>query len=143
MSTIVRHATYELQGSDGEDQSLTLKKWSANKLFLLVRDLGAMLEEALDGINTETINEVQLITRLIVALCASKKRAVRVVRESVEKPSLTDNQILEWDPEDFLGVLSAIFDLNLTEALGKNFQKLLGTVMKTGENNRPPILSRS
>jgi len=126
MSKILRHATYEMVGEGG--QSLRLKKWSTAKLFLLVRDIGSILEESFDGLLLDKISEVQLITRLVISLCRSEKRAVRLIRETLEEPKLTEKEILGWDPEDFLGCLRAVFELNLTKDLSKNFEGLLGLI---------------
>ena len=127
MAEVVRHATYELHG-DNVGTIITLKKWSTTKLFVMIRDLGAIIEEALGGYDGG-VNEVILISRLIVSLCSSEGRAIRIVLESIEKPELSSNDVMNWDPEDFVGVLTKIFEMNLTEELAKNFRKLLGSVM--------------
>jgi hypothetical protein len=122
MPTIVRHKDYACL--DGE--KIRLKKWSAVKLFSIVADFGSVLEDALDGINTTTINEVQLISRLIVSISRSEKRLFRIIKDSIDDPAIDDAKVRDLDPEDMLGVLADIIEMNLTEGLSKNFQRLLG-----------------
>lgn len=126
MSEIVRHKNYDF--ADGK--SWRIKKWSTAKLLTLVGDLGAIFDEALGGI-TETASEFQIVSRLVVSLCRSQSRAVRLIQQSVDDPPLKPEQVLELDPEDFVGVLTMILELNLTEGLGKKFQGLLGVFGKT------------
>ena len=124
MSKVVRHRLFELEG--GEGPQIRLKKWSAGKLFLLVREFWSLLEEALDGIDLAKLNEFDLIRRLVGAFVTSEKKAARLVATSVDQPSdLTEETVLEWDADDFLNVVTQILDMNVTEELVKNFRKLL------------------
>lgn len=125
MAKVVRHATFEVHG-EGPSITLRLKKWSAAKLFVIVKDFGAILEDVLEGL--DSINEIAIVTRLVVTVASSQGRAIRLIKESVDDPELTDEQIMAWYPESFLGCLQKIFELNITEELGKNFRGLLGAI---------------
>ncbi len=136
---MARFLNYEL-GGDQEGTTLRLKKWSATKLFLLMKEFGAIVEEALKGIEGDLakLNEVTFISRLVVALSCLDTRAAKIIQESVDDPKLQKEQILEWDADDFLVVLTKIFEMNLTEDLVKNFRSLLGAVLRRKEEQKPP-----
>lgn len=129
---LTRHADYQIEHEDHDKATvIRLKKWSSAKLFHLMRDIGTIVEEVVEGLPGGEGTEFQLITRVIAALTKSDARIVRLIRESVDEPKLKDAEILEWDPEDLLAILKQILEMNLTEALGKNFQALLASVVKT------------
>lgn len=136
---MARFINYELSG-DQEGTTVRLKKWSATKLFVLMKEFGAIVEEALKGIegNLASLNEVTLISRLVVALSGLGDRAARIIQESVDEPKMELKQILDWDADEFLVVLTKIFEMNLTEDLVKNFQNLLGTILRKREEESPP-----
>lgn len=121
MPDIVRHKEYVC--ITGE--TIRLKKWSATKLFSIIADFGSVLEDALDGINTQTVSEIQLISRLVVSISRSEKRLMRIVKDSVDDKDFTEAKASNLDPEDIMGILADILEMNLTSGLAKNFQRLL------------------
>ena len=129
VSKIVRHRTYQIGGEDGE--LVRLKKWSAGKLFFLVREFWGVVEKALADLDLDKLTEFQLIASIIEILLQQEKRAAAVIRWSIDDPSgLTEDEILEWDADEFIGVLTEVIEMNVTEELVKNFQKLLSTASK-------------
>ncbi|UCG53556.1 MAG: hypothetical protein JSW58_08360 [Candidatus Latescibacterota bacterium] len=127
MSKMVRHAEYELTGDGDSKTTVRIKKWSVAKFFLVFKTLGAVLEEALKGAGS--ISEVELVSKVISTLIDSEQEAIKIIQLSVESPELTPEAIGEWYPEDFLAVLNAIAELNVTEDFLKNFRRLFATVM--------------
>lgn len=127
MSEIVRHKNYDFE--DGET-SWRVKKWSTAKLLAIAGDMGAIFDEALGGV-TDKSSEFQIISRIVIALCGSQQRAVRLIQQSVDSPQLKPDDVLNMDPEDFVGLLTMILEMNLTRGLAKKFGGLLGVFGKT------------
>jgi len=127
--SLVRHKNYEMQG---EKTSLRLKKWSVLKYVTLTKEIAEIVKEFGASWSKEDVSDVQKMAGLVMTLGdAAQIRIVRIIRESVDDPTdLTEEQILEWDPEDFLGVLSAIFEMNISDALVKNLKALQTTFTK-------------
>lgn len=124
MAKVTRHKTFELEG--GEGITIRLKKWSAGKLFLIVRDFWKLLEKSLEGVDLRSLDEVRLIKQLVKTIIESDKMAGDLIRRSVDDPSnLTTEAILEWDADDFVCVLTMIIQMNIHEELIKNFRSLL------------------
>lgn len=91
--------------------------------FLTLNDqIGEILKELGDKIDTE---EDKPFTAASIGdiLCGAgevvEKRVTEIIRQSIDEPELTTEQILDWDPEDFLGVLAKILEQNLTPMLKK------------------------
>jgi len=127
MAKIVRHRTILIRGDDDGELSIRLKKWSASKLFFLVRDFWGMIEEGLTQVEEfDKLSEVQLIRVVIERLLSSEKRAAQIIQVSIDDPkSMSCDGILDWDAEDFVRALTEVLEMNLTEELVKNFQRLL------------------
>ena len=143
--SLVRHQTYSMQGGDveGQPSSLRLKKWSVLKYVTLTKEIAEIVKEFGQSWSKEDVSDVQKMANMVFTLGeAAQVRITRIIRESVDDPAdLTEEQILEWDPEDFLGVLSKIFEMNVSEALVKNLKTLqktfttkFGTGPKQSEN---------
>lgn len=142
MSKILRHRTVQIGGEGGE--TIRLKKWSAGKLFHLVRDFWGLIEEALTGLDLEKLTEFQLITNIIEVLLKQEHRAAQLVKWSVDDPrGLTEDQILDWDADAFLGVLNEVVEMNVTEELVKNFQRLLATATEKFGSKKPGSSSKT
>lgn len=129
MSTLIRHKTYQMQG---EDTSLRLKKWSVIKYVTLTKEIAEIVKEFGQSWSAEEVGDVQKMAGLVMTLGdAAQVRITRIIRESVDDPAdLGEEQILEWDPEDFLGVLTAIFEMNISDTLVKNLKSLQTTFQK-------------
>lgn len=122
MSKVTRHKTFTL--SEGGD--LRLKKWSAGKMFLIVREFWGLLEQSLDGVDLRELDEVQLIRQLVQTFIQSDEVAANLICRSVDDPSdLQSETVLDWDADDFICVLTTIIQMNIHEELVKNFRSLL------------------
>lgn len=131
MAKIVRHRAVKIHSGD-EEQEVRLKKWSAAKLFFLVREFWAMIEEALESFGSKEevadLSEMEVVRRVIQSLLQADKQAAKLIRESIDEPEgLTIEGIMEWDADDFVATLTEVVDMNLSEELIKNFRKLLTT----------------
>ena len=128
MAKIARHQTFDLLGGEGDQ--IRLKKWSAGKMFLIVREFWGLLEKTLEGVDLNKLDEVQLIKQVVATFVTSDTMAATVIQRSVDKPvDLKVEDILEWDADDFLLVMTRIIEMNIHEELVKNFQSLLGSFM--------------
>ena len=127
--SLVRHQNYEMQG---EKKSLRLKKWSVLKYVTLTKEIAEIVKEFGQSWSVEEISDVQRMASMAMTLGdAAQVRIVRIIRESVDDPAdLSDEEILEWDPEDFIGVLGAIFEMNISDSLVKNLKALQTTFTK-------------
>jgi len=124
MAKVTRHQTFTLEGGEGEQ--IRLKKWSAGKLFLIVREFWGLLEKSLDGVDLRQLDEVRLVKQLVATFIESDSMAASLIGRSVDKPAdLEPEAILEWDADDFICVLTAIVQMNIHEELVKNFRNLL------------------
>ena len=126
MPSLIRHQNYVMQGPD---TSLRLKKWSVLKYVTLTKEIAEIVKEFGQSWSKEDVSDVQKMAGLVMTLGdAAQVRITRIIRESVDAPAdLTEEQILEWDPEDFLGVLSKIFEMNISDSLVKNLKTLRTT----------------
>lgn len=138
MAKIVRHRTVTVRGEEDEEISIRLKKWSASKLFFLIREFWALIEEGLTQVEEiDKLTEVQLIRIIVERLLSSEQQAGRVVQVSIVEPSgLTEGDCLDWDADDFVRVLTAVVEMNLTEELVKNFRKLLANFQEKRARSR-------
>lgn len=137
MSRIVRHKTFKIGGEEGK--TIRLKKWSAGKLFLLVREFWELIEKAISDLDVDKMSEIQLVSKIIEFFLQQEKQAASLLKWSIDEPAnLTEENILDWDADDFIGVLSEVVEMNITEELVKNFRKLLSTVaMKFSQKKKP------
>jgi len=105
MASLLRHQTYNMQG---EDKSLRLKKWSVVKYVTLTKEIAEIVKEFGQAWSKEEVSDVQKMALTVMTLGdAAQVRVTRIIRESVDDPSdLAEEDILEWDPEDFVGVLT-------------------------------------
>jgi len=112
------------------EQKLRLRKWSLAKFITLNNDISDILialGDDFDFKNLKTAKIGQLIFQIGETI---QRRLTHLVVESVEDPKdLKETDILEWDPEDFLGVLSVIIEQNLSPALQKKGLGLMRSVM--------------
>ena len=124
MAKVTRHQTFKLEGGEGPE--IRLKKWSAGKLFLIVREFWKLLEKSLEGVDLRSLDEVKLVKQLVVTVIESDEMAASLISRSVDHPSeLTTEEILDWDADDFVCVLTMIIQMNIHEELIKNFRSLL------------------
>jgi hypothetical protein len=139
MAKIVRHRTVTVQNEEGE-QVVRLKKWSAAKLFFLVREFWSLIEEGLEQVEEfDKLTEVQIIRMIIERLLSSEEKAAKLIEASVDDPAdLSTAAILDWDAADFVNVLTEVIEMNWNEELSKNFQRLLGKFLQTKEQATKP-----
>ncbi len=124
MAKVTRHQTFTLEGGEGTE--IRLKKWSAGKLFLLVREFWGLLEKSLDGIDLRELDEVLLIRQLLSTFIETDEMAANLIIRSCDEPAdLKTEAVLEWDADDFICILTKIIQMNIHEELVKNFRALL------------------
>jgi len=126
---LVRDAVYEMEG---QDKTLRLMKWSSRKWFAIVGDIGDLIDASVGQMNGAEFSTSLLMAKLVPVLCRSSNRVVRIIKESVDDPNLTEDEILEWDLEDFLGVLDKAVEMNLSSTtiekkVGRFMNRLFGT----------------
>jgi hypothetical protein len=146
---LVREAVYEMEG---QNRTLRVKKWSARKWFAIVGDIGDLIEESMDQIKGADFTATMLMAKLIPVLCKSSDRVVRIIKESVDDPKLDEEEILEWDLEDFIGVLDKALEINLSKSMEKKMGRFrtrlgLGTTESSlngsRESNKPSGIKSS
>jgi len=124
MAKVTRHQNFKLEGGEGTE--IRLKKWSAGKLFLIVREFWGLLEKSLDGVDLRQLDEVRLVRQLVATFIESDEMAAGLIGRSIDQPAgLKPEDILEWDADDFICVLTMIIQMNIHEELVKNFRSLL------------------
>ncbi len=124
MAKIIRHQFFKLEGGEGEE--IRLRKWSAGKLFLIIREFWDLLESSLDGVDLKQLDEVLLVKKLVKTFIGSEDLATSLIIKSIDRPEgLKKDAVLEWDAVDFLCILTKIIEMNINEELVKNFQRLL------------------
>jgi len=112
-------------------QSVKLKKWSMLKCVSFLGEIGGISDELGDKLNVGESMSNQQLLQLIVSLGEGAiTKATKMIRESIKEPQLTEAQILEWDPDDFLRVGTKIIEMNFTDSLIKNFGGLKSAAMK-------------
>ena len=120
---IPRRATYK-GFLNGKEQDYDLKKWSAAKLIFNVARFGDLIRETTKDMgNDQTL--ATFLGNLVISIGSYGEVLMEMVAKDVINPRLTTQEVGELDPEDFIGIVEAIFKLNLTEALKKKFQGLL------------------
>lgn len=133
---LVREAVYEMEG---QDRTLRLKKWSARKWFAIVGDIGDLIDESMGQIKGSDFSATMLMAKLVPVLCKSSDRVVRIIKESVDDPKLTEDEILDWDLEDFIGVLDKAVEMNLSSTsiekkVGRFMNRLFGTTRNSSND---------
>ncbi len=120
---------YEMEG---EDKTLRLKKWSSRKWFAIVGDIGDLIDESMGQMNGGELTAASVLAKLVPVLCRSSDRVVRIIKETVEDPKLTEDEILEWDLEDFIGVLDKAVEMNLSAtSIEKKASRFVGRLFGT------------
>ena len=147
---LVREAVYEMEG---QDKTLRLKKWSSRKWFAIVGDIGDLIDQSMGQMNGAEFSAAMLVAKLVPVLCRSSDRVVRIIKESVDDPKLDEEDILDWDLEDFLGVLDKAVEMNLSSTtiekkVGRFVSRLFGTTKSSsndlkGSNKQSGIKSSS
>lgn len=127
----IRDTTYQMES---QDRVLRVTKWSVKKWFTIIGEIGDLVDETMA--DSDVKDTTQLMAKLVVVLCDSQEKAVRVVKESVAD-KLTDEEILEWDLEDFLGVFDKALEINLTPSIEKKLSKAMGRIFKTNPEKAP------
>ncbi len=126
---LVREAMYDMEG---QERTIRLKKWSSRKWFAIVGDIGDLIDQSMGQMNGAEFSATMLMAKLVPVLCRSSDRVVRIIKESVDDPKLTEEEILEWDLEDFIGVLDKAVEMNLSSTsiekkVGRFMNRLFGT----------------
>lgn len=139
-----RH-TYTLNGdSAAKPIELRLRRWSIAKYAAFVKEIGETFRDVGGQIDSESganVNYDQIANVIVELGDQTLSRVVRMVRESIETPELTDDEIREWMPEDFIGVVTKICEINLNDSLIKNLHSLK-TIFKAKFNKEPSVLTR-
>ncbi len=138
---------------EGQERTLRLKKWSSRKWFNIVGDIGDLIDKAMGQMNGSEFSATLIMAKLVPVLCKSSDRVVRIIKESVDDPKLTEDEILEWDLEDFIGVLDKAVEMNLSSTsiekkLSRFVNRLFGTTKSSlsdlkGSNTQSGIKSSS
>jgi hypothetical protein len=112
-------------------QSVKLKKWSMLKCVAFLGEIGSISDELGDNLNVGESMSNQQLFQLIVSLGKGAiAKATKIIHESIQEPRLSEDQILEWDPDDFIRVGTKIIEMNFTDSLIKNFDGLKSAAMK-------------
>ena len=115
---------------NGNKTEFHIKKWSAAKLIFNVKSFGSVIKRTIKEMGDDVaMTEASLVANLIVSMCEYAETLQDLVAKDLIKPELTGQEIGELDPEDFLGLVEAIFQLNLTEGLKKKFLGLLKSIV--------------
>ncbi len=131
---LVRESIYPMEGGE-EGKTLRVKKWSARKWFAIVGDIGDLIDESMSQMNGKDFSATILMAKLVPVLCRSSDRAVRIIIESVADPKLTEEEVLEWDLEDFIGVLDMALEVNLSSSIEKKVSKFMGRLFGTTKSS--------
>jgi hypothetical protein len=118
--------------SDGK--VVRLQKWSVKKWFTIVADIGDVVDEVTSS-QDGPLDTGQFIAKIVVVLCNSTDKAVRVICESL-KEDVGGEEVLQWEMEDFLEVLDGSLKLNLTPSLEKKLQSVVGRIFKATEKSQ-------
>ncbi len=147
---LVREAMYDMEG---QEKTIRLKKWSSRKWFNIVGDIGDLIDQSMGQMNGAEFSATMLMAKLVPVLCRSSDRVVRIIKESVDDPKLTEDEILDWDLEDFIGVLDKAVEMNLSSTsiekkVGRFVNRLFGTTKGSlndlkGSNKQSGIKSSS
>ena len=127
--------------------SVRLKRWSTRKFLFLIQLLGEVSKDLSDKLGIKIVKQVDPDTgltsdRLVVnwepkAIIdvllnlgdQAQTKVTALIKESIAD-TITDDQILDWPLEDYIGVLSKILEMNLTEQIRKNLLGLRDTLIK-------------
>ena len=132
---IVQTAQYELDVEEGQPEKvIKFKKWSISKLYSMLDAISIVLQK-IDVKFTKDDYGSQEIGRIISkAAQAANAQLTHIILESVSKDhKLTAEEIGTWVPEDYIGILTKILELNLTPQLIKNLRSLQTAFMPQGK----------
>jgi hypothetical protein len=123
-----KHKTYLMDGQG----TLKLKKWSVSKFRHLLTDVGEVVKLLGEDFTFDKSMTAHDIGTVLITLGGDAvERLTRLIKESITEPTdLTEEVIFDWDADEYLGVLVAVIEMNLTEKLLKNL-KSLKTVVST------------
>lgn len=124
---------------EGQDRQLLLKKWSAGKFLSLMGEISNVLDQTFSRLNGEPFSQEKLIGHMVSVICGKGPVLVRFVRETVEEKGLRDADILNWDMEDIVGVLTEALRLNMTESLQKKVMAAFRQVVPEPPAREPTI----
>jgi hypothetical protein len=144
------------EGADEPSEcQVILRKWSALKLITLFGDIGeigAVLTGELDLKKIADGNQGEIL-RLVNALgTKAVQRLANLVSESILKPSMTVDEILQWDLDDLVSAVAEVVRMNCGEGTRKNFLGLRdalkdaiegGAGAARAKTNSVPAASRS
>ena len=144
MGLIIKRFRYELEG----EGHVVIEKWSAIKMLTVIRDMGELIDRATTGLPDDA-NVAVFVSRMLRSIGESEQQFTNLILNSVCEPEgLTSEAVLDWEAEDYIGVLEKVFELNLTEKLQKKFQGLLKRVLfqkddEEGDNQQPKSEGKS
>lgn len=96
------------------------------KFLALVRDIADLAQAVGDDFLKKEITPTSVGALLTRAGDVVQQKLVRVVRESVSDPVMSEDDVLELTLEDFTGILATVIELHLTQGLSKNLVTLRG-----------------
>lgn len=123
-----RIVPYELVAAD-TPTVIKLKRWSTAKMFALLECVSTLISKIdlnFDKLKTDSVGEIGRV--IGSASSAAQAHLTFIIRESLAD-DLKEEEILAWAPEDYVGVLAKVFEMNITEGLLKNLSSLRGAVL--------------
>lgn len=116
-----KHKTYLLDGQG----TLKLRKWSVSKCRHLLTDVGEVIKLLGEDFRFDKDASAHDIGTILITLGNDAvSRLTRLIKESIVEPELTEEAILEWDLDEYVGVLATAIEMNLNEKLLKNWGSL-------------------
>lgn len=118
---IVRKVTYELD----DNKVIKLEKWSIGKFYAMLDSISAVLQKVDIEFGKNSYSSQEIGQVLAHASQAASSQLTHIILESLSKDqNITEEDINNWMPEDYIGVLSKILKMNLTSQLVKNLKSL-------------------
>lgn len=121
MSKLIRGVTYALD--DGK--VVKIKKWSIGKLYSMLDSIGVVLQSVTIDFKKDNYTSVDIGKIIAEASEAASSQLMHILKESIDRDGkIKEEEINEWLPEDYFGVLAKILETNLTPQLVKNLRSL-------------------
>lgn len=136
------------------DTPVTLRKWSGAKLITLFGDVGEIGKALQGDISIEKImagNQAEILRLVEVMGVKAVQRIANLVCESLLKPKLTIDDVLQWDLDDLIAAVTEVVRMNCAPDSRKNFfglrdafkDAIEGVVEAARADNGIPAASRT